>query len=355
MTAQRDYDIMYMQHALALARKGWGRTSINPLVGAVIVKNNRIVGQGYHRKLREAHAEVVAITDAGSMARGATLYVNLEPCCCSGFTPPCVDAIIKAGISRVVVGIKDPNPLVNGNGITGLQENGIEVILGVLQEETSRLNRGYVKYITTKIPYVILKIAVSKNFKISGFEGKYITSQPSLRYVHSLRSQVCAVLVGINTVLKDDPYLTDRLVGRHNPARVVIDPELKIPSSAHFLKPDARRIIITAPDNDVLKIEKLIAAGAEIMLFEQKPFPLKQILEKLGMMQIGSLLVEGGGTVFTQVYNERLYDELYVFVAPRETAGGEKVAEHIVEDIQAQGSRYESTGEDRVYHVHRHN
>jgi diaminohydroxyphosphoribosylaminopyrimidine deaminase/5-amino-6-(5-phosphoribosylamino)uracil reductase len=163
------------------------------------------------------------------------------------------------------------------------------------------------------------------------------------------------VLVGINTVLKDDPYLTDRLVGRHNPARVVIDPELKIPSSAHFLKPDARRIIITAPDNDVLKIEKLIAAGAEIMLFEQKPFPLKQILEKLGMMQIGSLLVEGGGTVFTQVYNERLYDELYVFVAPRETAGGEKVAEHIVEDIQAQGSRYESTGEDRVYHVHRHN
>jgi len=355
MDTAHDYDIMYMQQALALARKGWGRTSINPLVGAVIVKNNCIVGQGYHRKLREAHAEVCALTDAGTRACGATLYVNLEPCCCSGFTPPCVDAIIKAGISRVVVSIKDPNPLVNGNGIASLQENGIEVSVGVLQQEASRLIRGYTKYILTKIPYVILKIAVSKNFKISGFEGKYVTSQPSLRYVHALRSQVCAVLVGIHTVITDDPLLTDRFVGRHNPARVVIDPDLKIPLSAHFLKPDARRIIVTSPDNDVQKIEKLIAAGAEIILFEQKPFPFKQILEKLGMMQIGSLLVEGGGTVFTQVYNERLFDELYVFVAPREIAGGDKVADHIIEDIKAQGSRHEPIGEDLVYHVYRNN
>jgi diaminohydroxyphosphoribosylaminopyrimidine deaminase/5-amino-6-(5-phosphoribosylamino)uracil reductase len=163
MDTAHDYDIMYMQHALALARKGWGRTSINPLVGAVIVRDNRIVGQGYHRKLREAHAEVCAITDAGSKACGATLYVNLEPCCCSGFTPPCVDAIIKAGISRVVVSLRDPNPLVNGNGIAGLKENGIEVTLGVLEQEASLLNRGYAKYILTKVPYVILKIAVSKN------------------------------------------------------------------------------------------------------------------------------------------------------------------------------------------------
>jgi diaminohydroxyphosphoribosylaminopyrimidine deaminase/5-amino-6-(5-phosphoribosylamino)uracil reductase len=343
MQTTHDHDIMYMQHALALARKGWGRTSINPLGGAVIVKDNRI----------EAHAEVCAITDAGSKAHGATLYVNLEPCCCSGFTPPCTDAIIKAGISRVVVSITDPNPLVNSNGIAALQKNGIEVSVGLLQEEATRLNQGYTKYILTKIPYVILKIAVSKNFKISGFEGKYVTSQPSLRYVHSLRSQVCAVLVGIHTVLKDDPMLTDRLVGRHNPARVVIDPDLKIPPSAHFLKPDARRIIITAQDNDVLKIEQLIAAGAEIILFEHKPFPFKQILEKLSVMQIGSVLVEGGGTVFSQVYNERLYDELFVFMAPREIAGGDKVADHIIEDIQAQGSRYETIGEDKVYHVYR--
>jgi diaminohydroxyphosphoribosylaminopyrimidine deaminase/5-amino-6-(5-phosphoribosylamino)uracil reductase len=353
MDISPDFDRMFMQRSLALARKGWGRTSINPLVGAVIVKNNRIVGQGYHRKWGEAHAEVCAIVDAGARSRGATLYVNLEPCCCRGITPPCVEAIVKAGIKRVVIAMADPNPAVNGKGVQILRETGIDVHTGVLKDEAHCLNRGYAKYITTKIPYVILKIAASANYKLSGFGERYITSKPSLRYVHSLRSQISAVLVGINTVLEDNPCLTDRLVGRTNPGRIVIDPDLQIPETSHFLAANSRRIVITCPDNDVAKIEKLISIGAEIVLFEGPTFDLLKVLEKLGAMQVGSILVEGGADVFNQFYQKKLYDELYLFVAQRKTDQGIDLPGAVVDEVVSTIPNPDLIGADSLYHVYR--
>lgn len=340
-----------MQYALSLAEKGWGNTEINPLVGAVVVKNNRIIGQGFHRKLGEAHAEVCALTEAGDRAQGAHLYVNLEPCCCAGRTPPCVEAIQKAKIKRVVIGMIDPNPAVNGSGIQFLKKQNIEVTLNVLAEQAQQLNRWYEKYITKKIPYVIVKIATSKDKKISGFLGKYITSEPSRRFVHSLRGQVSAVLVGINTVLADNPYLTDRLVGRRNPTRIVVDPHLKISLESHFLKPDSRRIIITHRNSDSKKIRNLEAGGAEFIFLEGRYYLLSVLMRKLGALNIASLLVEGGGSIFSQFLSENLYDELYIFIAPQVVDKGEKldIDETLLKDVTP-----EKIGEDLLYHVYRH-
>jgi diaminohydroxyphosphoribosylaminopyrimidine deaminase/5-amino-6-(5-phosphoribosylamino)uracil reductase len=352
MEIQQDYDKMFMQYAIMLAQKGWGRTGINPLVGATVVKNNRIVGQGYHRMIGEAHAEVCALLDAGSRTQDATLYVNLEPCCCTGRTPPCVEAIHRNRIKRVVIGIIDSNPAVNGKGIQFLKNHNIDITQGILADQANRLNAWYNKYITQKIPYVILKIAMSKNGKISGFSGKYITSTTSLKYVHSLRSRTCAVLVGINTILTDNPYLTDRFLGQHNPTRIVIDPHLKIPLESNFLKPDARRIIVTQQNSDKDKIKTLTKSGIEFLLLEGEHFLLTTILQKLGALHIGSILVEGGGQLFTEFFDEQLYDELLVFVAPKIIEKGLdiNIDRNILKEIQPV-----KVGEDMVYHVYRHN
>jgi len=343
----RGFDQRFMAEALALAKRGWGRTSINPLVGAVIVKDNKIIGRGFHRKIGEAHAETIALIEAGSNAEGGTLYVNLEPCTCKGRTPPCVDAIIKAKIKRVVIGIQDPNPLVNGNGIKALIENNIDVTVDVLKRDAEELNRFYIKYITTKIPYIIVKIAASQDGRISDFPQKYITSETSRRYVHSLRSQVDGVLVGINTIIKDDPFLTDRLVGRHNPARIVIDPHLKIPMTANFLKDDARRIIITSEKDNLKKIKSLQDAGVELIFMSGDYYPIRNIFEAIGNAGIGSVLVEGGGIIFSQILGRKFYDELYIFVAPNRIGTGiDFLAENGIDINQMTG---ENIGEDRLY------
>ncbi len=355
MQVLKDYDEFFMQIAISIAKKGWGRTGINPLVGAVVVKNNKIVGKGFHRKMGEAHAEVCALTDAGSRARNATLYVNLEPCCCVGYTPPCVEAIIKANIIRVVIGMIDPNPAVKGMGVDMLRRNNIDVTLHVLEQEAQELNVWYEKYIIQKIPYIIVKVAASKDGKISGFKEKYITSERSRRFVHSLRGRVGAVLVGINTVLTDNPYLTDRLVGRNNPARVVIDPHLKIPLESNFLRPDSRKIIITSRENDPGKIEQLIAHGAEIILFEGEHYKLQDIVQRLGLLNIASLLVEGGGETFSQFYNENLYDEFLLFIAPIESGQGLALGESILRDVRAKVVTPLKIQEDLLYHVYRNN
>lgn len=348
----QNFDERFMQEALSLATKGWSKTSINPLVGAVVVKNNHIIGRGFHRKIGEAHAEVVALIEAGYRAQGSTLFVNLEPCPCTGRTPPCVEAIVKAKIKRVVIGMYDPNPAVNRLGVKFLLEHNINVSVGILEKQAQELNRFYTKYITTRMPYTIVKIAVSQDGRISGFPQKYITSEKSLRFVHSLRGQVDAVLVGINTVLKDDPYLTDRLVGRHNPARVVIDPHLKIPMTANFLKEDARRIIITSEKENIKKIRSLQNAGIEIVFLSGDYYQIKTIFELLGQMNISSILVEGGGLLVSQLLTKKMYEELYIFVAPQSVNTGiDFLKENNIDLTQLQAVDF---GEDKLY-VYRNN
>ncbi len=355
MQMQRVYDEMFMQRAISLAKIGWGRTGINPLVGAVVVKNNRIIGQGFHRKIGEAHAEVCALINAGTRAQGATLYVNLEPCCCVGHTPPCVEAICNTKIKRVVISMTDPNPLVNGKGVAFLKQNNIDVTLNVLSDQANQLNLWYKKYITTKIPYIILKIATSKNGKISGFKEKYITSEPSRKLVHSLRSQVGAVMVGINTVLADNPYLTDRLVGRNNPARVVIDPHLQIPLQSNFLKRNSRRIIITKRNNDSEKIRKLDLLGIELIFLDGDYYPIETIIQKLGSLNIGSLLIEGGAILFSQFLDKNTYDELFLFVAPKTVDGGIQFFDETYKESKLKGLKPLKIGEDLLYHVYGNN
>jgi len=346
---------MYMREAIALAKKGWGKTGINPFVGTVIVKDNKIVGRGFHRKIGEAHAEVCALIDAGKKAEGATLYVNLEPCCTKGYTPPCVEAIQNTKIKRVVIGMTDPNPSVNGKGINYLLQHNITITQNVLTKESEELNFMYKKYITKKNPYVILKIATSTDWKISDFKGKYITSEPSRRFVHSLRSQVSAIMVGINTILKDNPYLTDRLVGRHNPARVVIDPHLRIPLNTNFFDKNARRIIVTSEHNNPQKIEMLIGLGIEVMTFCGDYFPIEEVIKKLGNLDIGSILVEGGAILFSQILIKKLYDELYIFVSPEIAGGGLSIEEEISKELNLQDFKLSKIGEDSLYHVYRNN
>lgn len=353
MHAQAYYDEMFMRQALLLATRGWGKTGINPLVGTVITRKNRIVGRGFHRKLGEAHAEVCALLEAGERAKKATLYVNLEPCCTTGLTPPCVQAIARAGIQRVVVSITDPNPDVSGKGIEYLKQQNITVTTGVLSEAAQELNKWYAKFITARTPYIILKIAASSNQKISGFKEKYITSAQSLRFVHSLRSRVSAVLVGIHTVLADNCYLTDRLVGRHSPARIVIDPRLRIPIDSHFMEPNSRRIVITNSTNDVSKIEKLIARGVEIIILEGDHYAIDAIIGKLRMLRINSIMVEGGARVFADFHASNAYDEIYLFVAPGTVSDGIKLNDHIWQEAMAQ--KHKAIGDDKLYHVYRNN
>jgi diaminohydroxyphosphoribosylaminopyrimidine deaminase/5-amino-6-(5-phosphoribosylamino)uracil reductase len=352
MQISRAYDEMFMQYALTLATEGWGRTGINPLVGAVIVQNGRIIGRGYHRKIGESHAEVVALTEAGQRAHNADLYVSLEPCCIQGYTPPCVNAIIANKIRRVVVATRDPNPAVNGKGIAILRQHGIEVVENVLAAPASELNRWYSKFIVLKIPYVILKVATSKDMKISGFSTKYITSEDSLRYVHALRSKVGAILVGINTVLKDNPFLTDRLVGRHSPIRIVIDPHLKIPHDANFLSPDARRIVITSAENTPAKIAALKELGVEFIHLDADHYTTKDLLQNIGALKIGSILVEGGSETWNNFIKENNYDELYFFVAPTTVQEGTEIE---IDQSILTGNSPERIGKDQLYHVYRNN
>lgn len=343
---------MYMQYACSLATRGAGQTGTNPLVGAVVVRHGRIVGQGYHRRIGEAHAEVVALSQAGNRSRGADLYVNLEPCCTHGYTRPCIDAILAAGIKRVCIAENDPNPAVNGRSVEILRRHNIEVDPVNPPANGKALNRHYRKYITTTRPYVILKIALTRNMKISGYSGKYVTREPALRYVHALRGRTGAVLVGINTVLADDPYLTDRLATGRNPARIIIDPRLRIRAGANVLAADARRIIFTGPGCDPEKTARLQALGVEVVPMRTGHFPAADLLRSIGMLKIGAVIVEGGGKTFTQFIEERAYDEIYVFVAPVTVSTGI--------DIPAAGAlieraRAESIGEDILYHVYRDN
>lgn len=316
----------YMKKAIALAKKGRGYTNPNPIVGAVILKDGRMIGKGYHRAYGEAHAEVEALNDCKESSIGATLYVTLEPCSHTGKTPPCVDAIIRAGIGEVVIGMVDPNPLVSGQGIKKLESAGIKVIHGVLEDEVKALNHIFMKYISTGKPYCILKSAMTLDGKMATVTGdaKWITSQVSRHYVHELRHQMSAIMVGIGTVLADNPKLTTRLPhkkGQH-PIRVILDTACRIPLDAALLHEEGRTLLIVGHDAPEGKVGYLRKTGIEVWVMDNiDRIDIAKVIGMLGDRGIDSVLIEGGSLINDSALRAGVVDEVMMFIAPKIVGG----------------------------------
>jgi len=313
-----------MKLALGLARRGIGWTSPNPVVGAVLVKDNLIIGRGYHHRFGDNHAEVNALQNATAEPAGATLYVTLEPCCHHGKTPPCVDAIISNKIERVIIGTLDPNPEVNGKSVKILNENGIETRVGVLEEECRELNEAHFKYMTTGLPLVTLKFAQTLDGRIATASGdsQWISSEEFQKLAHRLRAVNDAVLVGINTVLADDPQLTVRLVRGKNPTRIILDPGLRTPLKSKIVRAcDVAPVIIaTTEQADTQKASQLRGLGVEVLEVQSDAsgcIDLKHLLQALGERNISSLLVEGGAKVITSFLHQKLADKVVAALAPK--------------------------------------
>ncbi len=313
-----------MRRALELAGKAVGRTSPNPMVGAVIVKNGRVIAEGYHKKAGRPHGEIEALRKAGKRSKGAQLFVNLEPCCHHGRTPPCTDAIIESGLREVYIGMRDPNPQVAGKGIRQLKRAGIAVHTGILKQECQRLNEVFVKYIQTGMPFVTLKSALSLDGKIatSTGESQWITGPEAREQVHRMRDRVDAVLVGAGTVLKDNPRLTTRLKKGTgcNPARVILDAKAEIPLKArvfHHAKRD-RVIYITTNKAPYTRVRKLVKRGIEVHGFyaNSNHIPLIKLNKILGEEGITSVLLEGGSGVNASALKDGIVDKAVLFLAP---------------------------------------
>lgn len=320
-------DEEYMQRALALAVKAEGDTSPNPMVGCVIVDDEgNIVGEGYHHKAGEPHAEVNALAEAKHLAKGATAYVTLEPCAHYGRTGPCCVALARAGIKKVVVACTDPNPKVAGQGIEYLRLQGVEVVTGVCEKEALRLNERFFTWITKERPFITLKYAMTLDGKIAtaNADSKWITGEAARTFAHRLRRQHDAVLVGIGTVLADDPELTTRMVQGKNPVRVVLDTKLRISLMATVLNPAAETIIFTGMEADEDKANALNALpNVEVVRLsaEEGKLPIAKVVAALAERGITSLLVEGGSSVHGAFYDAGLADRVYAFVAPKIIGG----------------------------------
>ena len=324
-------DERYMFIALELASTARGNTSPNPLVGAVIVKNDRIVGVGFHQKAGEAHAEVHAFQMAGDHAKGATLYVTLEPCSHYGKTPPCVELVISKKVSRVVIAMEDPNELVAGRGIRRLQEEGIEVTVGVLEKEARRLNERFICNMVHKRPFIISKYAMTLDGKIATHTGdsKWITSEEARLDVHQLRHEVDGILVGIQTVLKDNPSLTTRLPHKKgkNPTRIVLDSELQTPLHYQICNEEARTIIITKDTVSKAKAQGYIDKGIQVLYVPTTngKLDLTKALHQLLAIGITDILVEGGGSVHASFFKERLVDKVITYIGPKILGGKDSI------------------------------
>ncbi|MBP3041385.1 bifunctional diaminohydroxyphosphoribosylaminopyrimidine deaminase/5-amino-6-(5-phosphoribosylamino)uracil reductase RibD [Bacillaceae bacterium Marseille-Q3522] len=320
-------DIKYMYRALDLAKKGVGFTNPNPLVGAVIVKDGRIIGEGYHKFYGGDHAEINAISSASEDVSGAEMYVTLEPCSHYGKTPPCVDAIIKNRIKKVIIGFQDPNPLVSGRGIKFLRENGVEVVTGVLENEGKALNEIYLKYISTGLPFCIMKTAMTLDGKIATYTGdsKWITGELSRKYVHQLRHRVSGIIVGIGTVLADDPMLTTRIKDGRDAARIIVDSSGKIPLEAKVLhvQSAAPTIIATTAKADKDKITVLKQIGTQVIVtpIKEGAVDLSYLMKALGEMKIDSILLEGGSKLNFSALKEGIVDKVNAFIAPKIIGG----------------------------------
>lgn len=331
MALERLTDEDFIRRTLELAAKARGWTSPNPMVGAVIVRDGRVVGEGFHRRAGLPHAEIEALLAAGEAARGSTLYVNLEPCSHTGRTGPCTEAIVSAGVRRVVAAMADPNPLVSGKGFARLKESGVEVEFGVLETEAHRLNEAFIKFITTRRPFVILKTAMSLDGKIATATGesKWITGEAARGYVHQLRNTCDAVLVGIGTVLKDDPALTTRVPeGGRDPVRVVVDSRARTPLEARVLnrQSEAAAFIAVTGMAPPERMAALRQAGAEVLVCGPGPaVDLKFLLSALAEREIASIVVEGGSAVNASFLLQGLVDKLVWFIAPLIIGGREAI------------------------------
>ena len=325
---RRDSDTKYMSLAISLAKKAAGMTSPNPLVGAVLVKQGRIIGRGYHRRAGLPHAEIEAILDAenkGKLVNGSTLYVTLEPCCHKDKrTPRCVDSILKKGISNVVVGTLDPNPKVSGNGIELLKQSGVNVKVGVAEEACKLINEAFSKYIRFGIPFVTLKLACTLDGKIATRTGdaKWIGSESQRNFAHQLRKKVDAILVGIETVLHDDPELTVRLgeITSNQPIPIILDSRLRIPIDSRLLKIHKSPLIITTNKADKEKIGDLEHMGSRVLICncdKNGKIDLPSLLKKLGKLEITSVLLEGGSRVAASALSQRVVDKIVIFYAPK--------------------------------------
>ncbi len=350
-----------MARAIELAACARGRTSPNPMVGAVIVAAEKIVGEGFHARAGEAHAETVALEQAGTAARGADLYVNLEPCSHHGRTPPCADAIINAGVSRVFAAIQDPNPRVDGRGLARLREAGVKVKIGLLAPEAARLNEIYCTNMTTGLPHVTLKIGMSLDGKTATRTGdaRWITCEDSRRRVHEMRNAVDAVLVGIGTILADDPDLTTRLPGidcRH-PDRIVIDTHLRIPSRARVLahRNRGRTILVAGPDAPGSRVRELREIGAEVLVVDggDRRVDLRLVVERLFALGITSVLIEGGAEIAASSLESGIVDKIVFFISPLLIGGreappviGGRGVGPLVDASRLRNVRWSTIGED---------
>lgn len=356
-------DDYYMQRAIDLAKKGIGYTLSNPLVGCVIVKDEKIIGEGYHEKFGEAHAEVNAINDAiekGNSLEGATLYVNLEPCSHYGKTPPCANRIVEEKIKRVVIGTLDPFEKVSGRGVKILEDAGIEVEPYVMEDECLNLNERFFSYIKNKRPFVVLKTAMTLDGKIATktYDSKWITSEMSRQFSHELRGKLDAIMVGINTVLKDNPSLNVRYGKyKNSPIRVIVDSKLRIPENAKVLSPTLSNftIISTTKNYDKEKFKILSSMeNVRIIVAEEKDgrVDLKDLLKKLMDYDISSILLEGGGILNASMLKEKLVDKFYFFIAPKiigqdgKSAIGEMDLLNLKDAILVKDTKVEKISED---------
>jgi diaminohydroxyphosphoribosylaminopyrimidine deaminase / 5-amino-6-(5-phosphoribosylamino)uracil reductase len=352
----------HMECALSLARLAVGYTSPNPAVGAVVIKDGFVVGMGYTRPAGSDHAEVTALRQAGDRAQRASMYVTLEPCPHYGRTPPCTEAIIEAGVSEVNVALIDPNPLVCGRGVNRLNEKGIKTHVGMCQQEAYDINEAYIKHVTTGLPFVVAKFAMSLDGKIATKTGdsKWITKEETRKYAHGLRHTADAIMVGINTVLADDPHLTARGcggrggVGKKQPLRLVVDSKGKVPLTARVFEPPGEALVAVAAPFDPARKEKLVEAGAEVVELPAKDesVDIAEFLRFLGRRKVASILVEGGGRLLGTLFDEDLVDKVMAFISPIIIGGRKAVSvqgsgvENVAQALRLKRVDFKSLGDD---------